>query len=177
VVAGVTWTPPIVTTSVTSTVNVCGTLLLIFTVHVATLPLTVGVPHVVTFSRSGVGVTVGVIELNTTGDAPAGNAVAVTVNVCSFVIGFVALCGGTAIDASTNCLVAGPLPPGPETPDVERTTVATAGRAPGSLSVKFHTAVAFATNVPAVELLIVIVHVAIVPVPSRVGVAQLSVFV
>ena len=41
--------PPIVTTAVAFAVNVPTLLLLIVTVHVAVFPLTVGVPHVVSF--------------------------------------------------------------------------------------------------------------------------------
>jgi hypothetical protein len=65
--------------------------------------------------------------------------------------------------ASTNRFVAGPLPPGPLLPEVERVTSCEAGFAPGSLSAKCQTATAFAVNAPAEVLLIWNVHVAVLP--------------
>src|SRR5262249_18204699 len=82
---------------------------------------------------------------------------------CGTFTGFVAVGGVTTMNASTKRFVAGPLPPGPELPDVDRTTVAVAGVAPGSLSANVHVAVAFAVDVPTDERLIVIVHVATLP--------------
>jgi hypothetical protein len=67
------------------------------------------------------------------------------------------------MNASTNCFVAGPLPPGPKLPEVERVTSALAGFAPGSPSAKCQTATALIVNSPAAVLLIVTVHVAVFP--------------
>ena len=63
--------------------------------------------------------------------------------------------------ASTNRFVAGPLPPGPLVPEVERVTSAELGV---PLPAKCQTAVAFAVNVPAEALLIENEHVAVLPV-------------
>src|SRR5262245_37182638 len=65
--------------------------------------------------------------------------------------------------ASTKFFVAGPPPPGPLLPEVERVTLASAGLAPGSLSWKPQTACAFAVNVPGSALLIWNVQVAWLP--------------
>src|SRR5262249_7952990 len=174
-VARVTCTPPIVTTPVAFTVKVCTVLFWMVTVQVSIVPVgsTVGALQVLVFVVSGVGVTVGVIELNTVGVADPGNAVKVIVNVCGTFTSFVADGGVITMNASTKRFVAGPLPPGPEIPDVERVTVAVAGFAPGSLSANDHVALALAVNVPTDELLIVIVQVATLPLT----VGELHVFV
>ena len=65
--------------------------------------------------------------------------------------------------ASTNRLVAGPLPPGPLLPEVERVTDAVFGGALPSL--KPQTAVALAVKTPALLLLIVTVHDRVLPDP------------
>jgi hypothetical protein len=77
--------------------------------------------------------------------------------------------GAMVTFASTNRLVAGPLPPGPLLPEVERVTSCEAGFAPASLSAKCQTATAFAMNAPAEVLLIWNVHVAVVPLLLSVG--------
>jgi hypothetical protein len=99
-VSRVTATPPSVTTAVTFAVNTPGVELLIVTVHVATLPVTIGVAQVFVFVTFGVGVTLGVMLVNETGVAPDGIAVTVTLNVCAWPTGLVAL-GVIATDAST----------------------------------------------------------------------------
>jgi hypothetical protein len=85
---------------------------------------------------------------------------------------FVAVSGLNAMLASTKVFVAGPLPPGPLVPEVERVTLTEAGFALASPSTKCHVAVAFAVNTPADVLLIVTVHVAWLPL--TVGVAHVS---
>jgi hypothetical protein len=65
--------------------------------------------------------------------------------------------------ASTNRFVAGPLPPGPLLPDVERVTSAVDGVAPASPSTKCQIAVALAVKVAAVALLIWNEQVAVLP--------------
>jgi hypothetical protein len=62
-----------------------------------------------------------VTELNTTGVAPAGMAVALMVKTCWCSITLVACRGETAIDASTHVLTAGPL--FPDVPSVVRWNV------------------------------------------------------
>src|SRR5262245_57227346 len=98
-----------------------------------------------------------------------------TTNVCACPTLFVASGGLIVMYASTKRFVAGPLPPGPLLPDVERVTSAVAGLALGSLSTKCQTAVAFAVNVPAWVLLIVTVQVAVVPLTCGVLQSELSV--
>src|SRR6266550_5828484 len=71
--------------------------------------------------------------------------------------------------ASTNRLIAGPLPPGPLLAEVER--ISCAGTGPPPI---VNTAVAFAVNTPAELLLIVSVQVAVFPLMT--GFAQVFVF-
>ena len=99
VVERVTVTPPIVTCAVTSAVNTPAELELMVTVQVAVSPLTDGEPQVV-LMEAGAGLTLGVIEVKLTGDAPAGIAVTVTVKTCWWPTSFTAL-GAMATDAST----------------------------------------------------------------------------
>jgi hypothetical protein len=90
---------------------------------------------------------------------------------CGWFTSFTADNGVIVMFASTNRFVAGPLPPGPLLPEVERVTSADAGLAPGSPSAKCQIAVALAVNVPAVLLLIWNEHVAVFPLTF--GVPQL----
>ena len=76
-----TATPPMVTTAAAFAVNVPAVSLLIVRVQVATLPTTVGAAQVL-LCEVGAGLTLGVIEVNATGVAPDGIAVAVIVNTC-----------------------------------------------------------------------------------------------
>src|SRR6186997_3061670 len=121
--------------------------------HVAELPQ-------VELCDVGAGETLGVIELNVTGVAPEGIAVAVMVNVCDSLIPLVSF-GVIEIDPSTNRFVAGPLPPGPLVPDVDRVTDAVLGVPPVLL--KLTVAEAFAVNVAAVGLFTVSVQVNVPP--------------
>ena len=59
--------------------------------------------------------------------------------------------------------MAGPLPPGPEFPEVDRVTVADAGFAAGSVEVKVTAAVALAVKTPGELLLMVTEQVATLP--------------
>src|SRR5438046_216683 len=79
--------------------------------------------------------------------------------------------GAMVMKPSTKTFVAGPLPPGPLFPEVERVTVTWCP----CVSPIFTVAVALAVNVPAVLLLMVSVHVAVLPLST--GEAQVLVLV
>jgi len=83
----------------------------------------------------------------------------VAVIVCGEPTAFVAVKGESAIFASTNRFVAGPLPPAPLFPEVERLTVT-----PSIVT----WALTFAVNTPAELLLIVSVQVAVFPLTTGV---------
>src|SRR5437867_11588782 len=85
------------------------------------------------------------------------------VNVCGLPTTWVALAGVTMMLASTKVLVAGPLPPGPELPLVERLIVT-----PPMVT----WALALAVNLPAELLLMVSVQVAWLP--TTVGLPQVE---
>src|SRR4030095_11063345 len=88
-------------------------------VQVAVLPLMVGEAQV-ELCDPGAGLTLVVIAPKVTGVAPDGIAVTVIVNVCACPTSFAAGVGVIGMPASTKRLVAGPLPPGPLFPEVER---------------------------------------------------------
>jgi len=99
---------------------------------------------------------------------PDGMELVVIVNTCSCPTSFT-LGAEMLMFASTNRFVAGPLPPGPAVPEVERVTLAVAGFAPGSLSAKPQMACAFAVKTPAEALLIWNEQVAVLPPLLNVG--------
>src|SRR3954452_10041610 len=75
--------------------------------------------------------------------------------------------GPIVTSASTNRFVAGPLPPGPWVPEVERVTFVEGGAAFASESTKCQVALAFAVNRSATLLLIVTVQVRVFPLPPH----------
>src|SRR5258706_15534625 len=91
--------PPIEIFVEACAVKVPGVVLLIVRVQVATLPTTDGVAQVSLWVPSA-GVTPGVMELNTTGEAPFGIAVAVIVKMCWLPTSFTLLSGVMVMFAS-----------------------------------------------------------------------------
>jgi len=146
-------------TAVAFAVNTPTLLLLIVTVQVAVLPFTCGLLQVLDIVP-GAGETFGVIDVSVAVVPAAGEATEVIVNVCGEPTSFTSF-GVIDTFAFTYRLVAGPVPPGPLFPDVERVTSAVFGGL--SLSAKCQIAVAFAVNTPTLVLLIVSVQVAVLP--------------
>src|SRR5436190_616152 len=113
-----------VTTAVAVAVKVPGVSLLIVNVQVATLPLIAGVAQVLVLEVSpAVGVTFGVMEVKTVGEAPSGRAFTVMVKTCAVPTSFTAS-GAIWMLASTYFFTASPLEPW--VPSVARLMVAPA---------------------------------------------------
>ncbi len=115
-------TPPTVKTPVALAVNTAAVALLIVNVHVAVLPENgTAAPQVVDIDP-GAGVTLVVMFAVVAGVAVPGVCVATIVKTCAVPTSFTPL-GVIVMPPLTYFLTAGPLPPGPAFPDVERVTV------------------------------------------------------